>query len=107
MATKDSQLGEGVWQTVGCQLLKPAAAAEALLLKDSETNGLCVLGDGGTIKQSPLTNILAGCGNVSPVALKIEHSSDHHARGGRKTGAYLSDVFSLIMLELDPERKLI
>ena len=49
------------------------------LLKEAKTFGLTFIGDGATIKQAPLMNILSMCGNTPPIVVGIGDCSEHMA----------------------------
>ena len=76
------------------------------LLKDASTFGLTFLGDGATIKQMPLINMLAMCGNSSPTVMSIVDCTDHMAAGGSKDCVHIANQFSTRVKECDPDRAL-
>ncbi len=47
------------------------------LLQDAEVFGLGLLGDGATIKQMPLLNILVLCGSVPPTVVSMVYCTTH------------------------------
>ena len=73
------------------------------LQKHASTFGLAFLGDGATIKKSPLINILAMCGSaVPPVTLQIKDCSAHMSSGGKKDASYIAELFEAKMSAIDP-----
>jgi hypothetical protein len=64
------------------------------LLKEAGTFGLAFMGDGATIHQMPLMNILAMSGTTSPVTVGIIDCTTHMAEGVKKDAA-LCGVFPI------------
>ena len=72
------------------------------LLKEAETFGLTLIGDGATIKRAPLMNILDMCGNTPPIIVGIEYCSEHMANGGKEDATYIALLFGAKVVEYDP-----
>jgi hypothetical protein len=76
------------------------------LLKEAGVFGLAFMGDGATIAQMPLMNVLAMSGTSSPVTVGIMDCTTHMAEGGKKDAAYISEIFEEKVLEYDPKMSL-
>ncbi len=63
------------------------------LVEDTEVFGLKWLGDGTTMKQMPLLNILVLCGNAPPTFMTIVDCTSHLSDGGTKDATYIMDRF--------------
>ncbi len=57
----------------------------AAILKDAYVFGLSWLGDGTTIKRTPLLNMLVMCGNSPPTVMSIFNCTEHMSTGGKMT----------------------
>ncbi len=60
------------------------------LLEDVEVFGLGWLGDGATIKQMPLLNILVFCENAPPRVVSNVDYTSHMSDGGNKDATYIN-----------------
>jgi len=76
------------------------------LLAEASTNGMTFLGDGATIKQMPLLNILAMSGFTPPLTIGIVDCTEHMAAGGKKDASYIADIFEDKVEEYDPNHTL-
>ncbi len=63
------------------------------LLQDAEVFGLGWLGDGATIKQMSLLNILDLCGSAPPTVVSIVDCTSYMSDGGKKDATYFMDQF--------------
>ena len=77
---------------------------KAELLTEVKVFGLAFMGDGATIHQMPLLNILAMSGVTPPITVSIQDCSKHMAEGGKKDASYIADLFEEKVLEYDPQR---
>ncbi len=64
--------------------------------------GLSWIGDGATIKQKPLMNMLAMCGMVAPLVVLNCDCTSHMVDGGKKGAEFIVEYFSNKMGEFDP-----
>ncbi len=71
-------------------------------MKDAKTFGVTWLGDGSTIKQMPLLNMRALCGEEPPVVISIFDFSDHMSEWGEKDAEYIGQLFKNKVSEFDP-----
>jgi hypothetical protein len=62
------------------------------LVSESEIFGISIFGDGATIKNIPLINILAASPNNSCALLDIVDCTSHLAEGGKKDAPYLANM---------------
>ncbi len=78
------------------------------LLQDAEVFGLRWLGDGATIKQMHLLNILVLCRNTPPTVVSIVDCMTHMSDGGRKMQHifYIMEQFQRKVDEIDVDKKL-
>ncbi len=65
----------------------------AKLLQYVKVFGLRSLGDGATIKQMPLLNILILCGNAPPTVVSIVDCTSHMSDGEKTDATYIMDQF--------------
>jgi hypothetical protein len=65
---------------------------KAELLKYSKVFGLAFLGDGATIHQMALINILAMSGATPPMTIPVQDCTKHMAEGGKKDASYIADL---------------
>jgi hypothetical protein len=75
---------------------------KAKLLKFLKVFGLAFLGDGATIHQMALINILAMSGATPPMTISVQDFTKHMAEGGKKDASYLADLFEEKVMEYDP-----
>ena len=77
-------------------------------MKNAEIFGLTILGDGATVKRTPLINIIAS-GVYCPVAiLAISDCTSHMAKGGMKDADYIANTLFLPHFEsIDPNKTII
>jgi hypothetical protein len=75
---------------------------KAELLKFSKLFGLAFLGDGATIHQMALMNILAMSGATPPMTISIQDCTEHMAEGGKKDALYIANLFEEKVKEYDP-----
>ncbi len=68
---------------------------------DASLFGLKWIGDGATIKQMPLVNMLAMCGMAAPVVVSICDCTSHMVDGGKKDAEFIIEVFSNKVDEFD------
>ena len=71
------------------------------LLKNADTYGLAMLGDGATIAKKPLFNVLATTLGMPPAVLGVHDSTKHLANGGKKDASYIAKQFLPHMEEMD------
>jgi hypothetical protein len=76
------------------------------LLKETGTFGLAFMGDGATIHQMPLMNVLAMSGTSPPVTVGIIDCTTHMADGGKKDAEYISGISEEKIMEYDPKMSL-
>jgi hypothetical protein len=69
------------------------------LLKFAKVFGLAFLGDGATIHQMPLMNILAISGATPPMMISIQDCTKHMAEGGKKDASYIANMFEEKVME--------
>lgn len=84
--------------------------ADKTLLKQADIFGLTVMGDGATVKKTPLLNILAAGvdgSNNACCTLEIVDATGHMSSGGKKDAEYIAKLFLPHMKRLDPDRRLI
>ncbi len=62
------------------------------LLLESKTFGVTIFGDGATVTNVPLINILAASPNNPFALLEIVDCTDQMAKGGKKDAKYLSGI---------------
>jgi hypothetical protein len=62
------------------------------LLIDSRIFGISIFGDGATITNTPLINILAASPNNPSALLEIVDCTDQMASGGKKDASYLANL---------------
>jgi hypothetical protein len=77
-------------------------ANKSLLCREASTFGLSFIGDGATIKNMPLLNILGLCGNTPPITIAIVDCTDHMQEGGKKDESYIASLFEAKVAEYDP-----
>jgi hypothetical protein len=63
-----------------------------LLLKEAETYGLTVYGDGATVKKDPLINILAAGAFMAVLVLEIANCAGHMAAWGMRDSRYITSL---------------
>jgi hypothetical protein len=74
-----------------------------LLLKEAETYGLTVYGDGATVKKTPLINILFAGAFVPALVMEIANCAAHMAAGGKKDARYIASLFRPYMDKIENE----
>ena len=77
------------------------------LLAEASLFGMCLMGDGATIKRMPLFNVLAMSGSSTPMTINIVDCTKHMAAGGKKDASYIADIFEEIAEDYDPDHTLI
>jgi len=75
------------------------------LCKDADVFGLCLFGDGATVKRMPLINILASGAHLPAAVLEIVNCQHHLAEGGKKSAEYIAELFKPHMERLDPHKQ--
>ncbi len=75
---------------------------KAKLLKFLKEFGLAFLGDGTTIHQMALINILAISYATPPMTISVQDCTKHMAEGGKKDTSYIADLFEEKVMEYDP-----
>jgi hypothetical protein len=65
---------------------------------------LAFLGDGATIHQMALMNILAMTGAFPPMTISIQHCTKHMAEGGKKDTLYIANLFDKKVMEYNPPK---
>ena len=63
------------------------------LMKDADVYGVCLLGDGATVKRMPLINVLGSSPNNWATVLEIVDCSEHMRNGGIKDAIYIASLF--------------
>ena len=76
------------------------------LLQDAEVFGLGWLGDGATIKQMPLLNILVLCVSAPPTVVSIVDCTKHISDGGQKNATYMIEKFQRKVNEINTDKLL-
>ncbi len=76
------------------------------LLQDEEVFGLRWLGDGATIKQMPLLNILVLCSNAPPTVVSIIECTSHMSDRGKKNTTNIMEQFQRKVNEINQDRKM-
>ena len=76
----------------------------ASLLKDASNTGVSLFGDGATIKNNPLINVI-GAGVHNPFALiDVVDCTEHCAAGGIKDATYIASLFIPVVKHLESEK---
>jgi hypothetical protein len=75
---------------------------KASLLKFAKVFRLAFLGDGATIHQMALMNILAMSGACPPMTISIQDCTKHMVEGGKKDALYIANLFDEKVMEYDP-----
>ena len=78
-----------------------------MLAIDAKAYGLCLYGDGATVKRMPLINILASGAHNTAAVLEIVDCTKHMAIGGKKDARYIASLFEKHMKKLDPRKEII
>jgi hypothetical protein len=73
---------------------------KANLLKFAKVFGLAFLGNGATIHQMALTNILAMSGTFPPMMISIQDCTKQMAEGGKKDALYIANLFDQKVMEV-------
>jgi hypothetical protein len=60
------------------------------------------MGDGATIHEMPLMNILALNGTTAPMTVSIHDCTKHMVEGGKKDASYIAELFEVKVMEYDP-----
>jgi hypothetical protein len=71
------------------------------------TYGLCLPGDGSTVKHMPLVNVLAAGVHEPAGVLEIAECTGHIESGDKKDARFIDDIFLKHMAKIDPTKKLI
>jgi hypothetical protein len=64
--------------------------------------GLAFLGDGATIHQMALMNILTMTGAFPPMTISIQDCTKHMAEGGKKDALYIANLFDQKVMKYNP-----
>jgi hypothetical protein len=75
------------------------------LLLESKIFGVTIFGDGATITNVPLINILAASPNNPFALLEIVDCTDQMAKGGKKDAKYLLGIVRLLVRWLEACRR--
>jgi hypothetical protein len=75
--------------------------SKEIVAKDAELYGMCLLGDGATIRGMPLMNVLVSTPSASSV-LDIIDCTEHLEEGGKKDAKYIASIFEEHIQSLDP-----
>jgi Protein of unknown function (DUF 659) len=73
-----------------------------IVAKDAELFGMCLLGDGATVRGMPLMNVIVSTPNACSV-LDIIDCTEHMEAGGKKDAKYIADMFQEHISSLDPK----
>ncbi len=69
---------------------------------DNSLFGFSWIGDGATIKQMPLMNMLTMCGKAAPVVILICDCTSHMVDGGKRDAEFNMEYFNDKVDEFDP-----
>lgn len=91
---------------VGGKLLKTLYSINwkegiTMLVADSKLYGVCLFGDGATIKTIPMINTLAAGVNNPFCLLDVFDCSEHCSKGGKKDAAYHAKLFLPLIHQLE------
>ncbi len=75
---------------------------KAKLLKSAKVFGLAFLGNGPTIHQMTLMNILAMSGAFPPMKISIQDCTKHMVERGKKDALYIANLFDEKVMEYNP-----
>jgi hypothetical protein len=73
------------------------------LMKEAKVFGFAWMGDGTTIHEMPLMNILALNGTTAPMTILIHDCTNHIKEGGKKDVRHIAKLFEGKVLEYDPQ----
>jgi hypothetical protein len=73
------------------------------LLSEARVFGITVFGDGATIKNVPLINVLAACVNNLFALLEIADCTAHLAKGGKKDAKYIAKIVMPLIQLMESE----
>ena len=62
------------------------------------------MGDGATVKEMPLVNVLGISGDSPPVVVAVNDCTEHMAAGGKKDATYIFNVFEETVADYDPSK---
>ncbi len=79
----------------------------AAILKDANVFGLSWLGNGATIKQTPLLIMLLMCGNSPPTVMSIFYCTEHMSTGEKKDATFIMEQFKEKVADFDEMTQLI
>lgn len=72
-----------------------------IVAKDADLFGICLLGDGATVRGMPLMNVIVSTPNANSI-LDIIDCTDHMEAGGKKDARYIAEIFQEHIDMLDP-----
>ncbi len=76
---------------------------KAELIKEAKVFGFAWMGNGATIHNMPLMNILALNGTTAPMTILIQDCTKHIEEGGKKDAPYIAKLFEGKVLEYDSQ----
>jgi hypothetical protein len=76
--------------------------SKEIVANDAELYGMCLLGDGATVRGMPLMNVLVTTPSACNV-LDIIDCTDHMEVGGKKDAKYIAEIFGEHIQALDPK----
>jgi hypothetical protein len=79
----------------------------AALLRDAEVFGLCLFGDGTTVKRMPLISTLCSGVHERTSVLEIVDCTSHMTAGGKKDARYIAKLFEPHMELLDKNKMVV
>jgi hypothetical protein len=77
------------------------------LRKDADVFGLSMFGDGATVKQMPLLNIMCSGFDERCAVLDVVDCTEHMAVGEKKDASYIAFLFNQWIEKIDPKGKLV
>ena len=72
-----------------------------IVANDADLFGICLLGDGATVRGMPLMNVIVSTPNANSI-LDIIDCTDHMEAGGKKDARYIAEIFQEHIDILDP-----
>ncbi len=75
------------------------------ILRKGNMFGLAWIGDGATIKQMPLMNMLVLCGGETPAVMSVCSCTDHMVDGKKKDADFIGKFFKGKVEEWDPSHR--
>ena len=76
-------------------------------MKSADIFGLCLYGDGATVKRMPLINVLASSPYLTTAVLEIVDCSNYLSKGVSKSATFIADLFRPHLQKLDPNKNLV